>query len=1179
MQKNTTDVRISNVNQVQALAGNCCGNQGLCGNCEGICGGMLTLEAHLEMCAQDERFSPLWTSWKTEKAEYEKKLKAVDKTFTTYSSHDADHSEMIVRRIEALLGSARIRLLSPTDTWLILQCAYTHDLGMCVTEQEKEDLLRRAQENPEEAAKILADTDYQTYVEALSQNENKGKTNLHNGTKVSAYFWQKRLEENEIDFTTYYQNVFNGSDFSKALYYYNLTVMNYFRKKHAERSYRQIREEATQKTYGDLFPLRLRYIIADIDLCHGLEWSSVMNLAQEQNGFDNDFIHPRFVAALLRLGDLLDLDSNRFNPFLYGYVRNKPLSSQIHRIKHMTVTDFLVNPKEIRIVSKFDSEQVRKQLEQDNSDADGKLLHTDLGNEDVIHSLIISSIKAAEHWMNMIRADSQEFALSWDSIAPPHFPGHIAVLNQHEIYLDGRRIKETDLNLSYEISSSRASQIIEGSGLYKSALAFLRELIQNAVDATKIQVYFEICEDFASTKSEKLESYQSFMAHTEPLRNEHKIEIRFLLKYPKESTVPEKLIIEVEDRGIGISEDRLSKMKNIGNIIDLKLKNSLTDMPEWMRPTGDFGIGMQSVFSYTDRFQVITRPRKREDGKYIERRITFNSTRLGGDIVSRDVVIADINDPAIRNSALSLSHGGTKIRIELNLTDVQVIHRLFSENATKDSPALINIQDRLFRNIQKYVDETFVGEIIPFEFQFSGIYNYNTKTPTKKEISSFKLNSPLQFRETYWSEKESIQVIRYWEYKAYNMRSDQEKSIFYSYNDAETKDVKSITVHFRKTNEKNGRTRLYFRGIAFEADHHDEDYFQLSKLISIPYFDCCINILCDKASNVIEINRDRIVREKYVELCMLIKKCLYSFFEELFKKLVDSDLFFGRIKEVVGDTNIIWSYFYTLFLLNEKAFGFSREQKEKLCKLFSDINRGNLDGALLDVKGKRIYYDRYPISGIVFQNDSSLLYTDAIELDSIDIEFISDDVERQLSKNYVYMIQNWFSQIFMLYYRKLYVIKPKGWIRKPIKIYQLTNDKQAYPEIDRSSYRILIEDIIQSCLQRRLNGQITDQYYPSFPAIAEFDFISIEEPPIGISPIEKDRFTKWIISPLPLKALTKGAISNEEIEEYLNANDFLTIVEQIKREKEEQLSTDKIKEAYRLFLGFIDYRTNLSQND
>ena len=40
-------------------------------------------------------------------------------------------------------------------------------------------------------------------------------------------------------------------------------------------------------------------------------------LYYEENGlFHQDYVHPRFIAGMLCLGDLLDMDTNRFNKYL-----------------------------------------------------------------------------------------------------------------------------------------------------------------------------------------------------------------------------------------------------------------------------------------------------------------------------------------------------------------------------------------------------------------------------------------------------------------------------------------------------------------------------------------------------------------------------------------------------------------------------------------------------------------------------------------------------------------------------------------------------------------------------------------------------------------------------------------------------------------------------------------------
>ena len=57
-----------------------------------------------------------------------------------------------------------------------------------------------------------------------------------------------------------------------------------------------------------------------------------------------DYAHPRFLAQMLRMGDLLDADNNRFNAsneIVFGEI---PESSRNHWKKHMSARHILIAP-------------------------------------------------------------------------------------------------------------------------------------------------------------------------------------------------------------------------------------------------------------------------------------------------------------------------------------------------------------------------------------------------------------------------------------------------------------------------------------------------------------------------------------------------------------------------------------------------------------------------------------------------------------------------------------------------------------------------------------------------------------------------------------------------------------------------------------------------------------------
>ena len=96
-----------------------------------------TLERHLHKLAElDEGNKSLESVYDLQKRKLERYMSSVLTTFPTYSTHDALHSMNIIASIEKILGKSRIKALSAIDTFLILMCAYMHDIGMLYTDKE-----------------------------------------------------------------------------------------------------------------------------------------------------------------------------------------------------------------------------------------------------------------------------------------------------------------------------------------------------------------------------------------------------------------------------------------------------------------------------------------------------------------------------------------------------------------------------------------------------------------------------------------------------------------------------------------------------------------------------------------------------------------------------------------------------------------------------------------------------------------------------------------------------------------------------------------------------------------------------------------------------------------------------------------------------------------------------------
>lgn len=98
------------------------------------------LIAHLKKkCEEDGNVAILFAQWEFDQKLVGKALENIGGFYPHFSNHNASHSQQILVNIERILGKD-IELLSATDTWLILEAAYWHDIGMLVDAKSAKDV-------------------------------------------------------------------------------------------------------------------------------------------------------------------------------------------------------------------------------------------------------------------------------------------------------------------------------------------------------------------------------------------------------------------------------------------------------------------------------------------------------------------------------------------------------------------------------------------------------------------------------------------------------------------------------------------------------------------------------------------------------------------------------------------------------------------------------------------------------------------------------------------------------------------------------------------------------------------------------------------------------------------------------------------------------------------------------
>lgn len=549
------------------------------------------LTQHLkELCEQNPEYTNLYSTWNLNQRTCSDILKNVVLHYPHFSLHDASHAEAVLSKMEMVLGD-RIQNLSPTDTWLLLHTAYAHDLGM-VLEWERIETKWK-------------ERDFQDW---LTDQEKSQDGDLR---KAIAFIRKAHDLGEEADWPLEARRCVSLID--EAL----------FRGKHAQMSKEYIEfvrpELGLDLGHNNLIQPRLVKLLGQICKLHTDPLDCVMKLDYETNGFNSDYAHPRFVAMMLRLGDLLDIDNGRFNKGALAAAGGLPETSKPHLEKHEATIHLLVTPEEIRFRS-------------------------DCPNSEVYLE--------ARRFVTWLEDEVDFLNKNWALIVPKDLGGYAPRFDHKELLIRGVPDIEGVAGLKFEISQDKAFQMIEGSNIYKDRFVFIREVIQNAMDASKLQLWKDLCSrnylawEKQPMDEEKLKNLQPYNVSPEIYQN---YPVKVKLSTPASGQVE----IEVSDRGTGISVDAFKRMCNVGesNESSAQMKKTIREMPNWLRPTAGFGIGLQSIFLVADRFEIDTSTgqeafhavvHSRREGGYLQLQRASSVMPRGTTIRIRTNVINDV---------------------------------------------------------------------------------------------------------------------------------------------------------------------------------------------------------------------------------------------------------------------------------------------------------------------------------------------------------------------------------------------------------------------------------------------------------------------------------------------------------------------------------------------------------
>src|SRR5690606_37408251 len=159
-----------------------------------------------------------------------------------------------------------------------------------------------------------------------------------------------------------------------------------------------------------------------------------------------------------------------------------------------------------------------------------------------------------------------------------------------------RGIKETGnyefIDGTFKPNSKKLLQLLAGTELYGNPILAIREIVQNSLDAIKVQMAYKILEDDIKTEAE-----------LQQLETKFNINLNVTLE-------DKEYWITCQDNGVGMDKEVLKKCFLVGGATKrhelLELERKCKKKGHNLEITGQFGIGVLSYFMIADKMIIKT---------------------------------------------------------------------------------------------------------------------------------------------------------------------------------------------------------------------------------------------------------------------------------------------------------------------------------------------------------------------------------------------------------------------------------------------------------------------------------------------------------------------------------------------------------------------------------------------
>lgn len=414
----------------------------------------------------------------------------IPKVFDTYTIHDINHSLRILQHCYCLVQD-KITEMNELDIVILFYSAILHDIGMAVSTEE------------------------------LEQIKTQGYN--YNGLKFSAMLHQRNNDE-------------------------KIAMQDFIRTIHADRANNYVLNEQKSKyllPYQEFADFRAE--VGKVCASHGKDFLWILkNLSSETLKGTYKF-NLQFCSFLLRLGDLLDFDSNRTPPVLYKMIEPTGYGKAEWQ-QHFMIKNFQ------KII---ENESKQKTI-------------TIIGESDnpKIHRKFLMYLKWIENEVASVINALKKMPLSYQLNLNPFLEVNITTSSY--------TFSDKKLSIDYQA----ITKLLMGEKIYGDKKLALREMIQNSIDACKLRKEFE---DYKKQYGD-----EEFTASIKIIINR------------------EAGYVAIKDNGMGMTMDIVNNyFLNIGKSYYTSESFLLEEYS--YKPIGNFGIGFLACFMLSDEIKIRTR--------------------------------------------------------------------------------------------------------------------------------------------------------------------------------------------------------------------------------------------------------------------------------------------------------------------------------------------------------------------------------------------------------------------------------------------------------------------------------------------------------------------------------------------------------------------------------------------